>query len=120
MATTGSFNSFARMEALVSMHGIAHLSNASATWWPGGIGVGNPVPGLRVIFDREFGDAAGGVVNDANPAASVLEADAPGVARNHTMRITRDGESLARDYRVLKASPDGTGWVLLELQELGA
>lgn len=120
MATAGSLNSFACLEALVSRHGIAHLSNASATWWPGGMGVGEPVDGLRVLFDRSFGDVAGGVVNDANPVASVLEADAPTIGRNHTLRITRDGETLARDYRVTSAMPDGTGWVQVQLQELGA
>lgn len=111
---------FVDLEARLNLAAKARLSNASATWWPGGMGVGEPVNGLRVLFDRSFGDVAGGAVNDANPVASVLEADAPTIGRNHTLRITRDGETLARDYRVTMASPDGTGWVQVQLQELGA
>lgn len=111
---------FVDLEARLNLAARARLSNASATWWPGGVGVGVPLEGLRVLFDRSFDDVAGGVVNDANPVASVLEVDVLGIGRDHALRITRDGEALARDYRVTKATPDGTGWVQVQLQELGA
>lgn len=120
MATAAALNSFARLEAMVSTACMVHLANAQAIHWPGGIGVGAPVPGLRVIFDRSFGEFAGDVVNDADPVAAVLEADAPGLARGDALRITKDGETIARDYRVTKATPDGTGWVPVQLQEIAA
>lgn len=118
MATTAALNSFARLEAMVSKACMAHLTNASATRWPGGFGVSAPVPGLRVIFDRAFGEFAGDSVSDAEPVAAILEADAPGLARNDALRITKDGEAIFRDYRVVKVSPDGTGWAQLQLQEI--
>lgn len=118
MPIAGSRNSFARLEAMVSRHSVAHLSNASATWWPGAIGDASPVLGVRVIFDREFSEFGGQTVNDANPVGSVHEPDVPGIRRDHVMQIQRDGEAIARTYRITKASPNGQGLVQLHFQEL--
>ena len=118
MPVIRSLNSFARLETLVSRHCMAHLSNASATWWLGAMGESDPVPGVRVTFDRESSEFAGDAVNAANPVASVYEADVPGIGRNSVLQIVRDGETVAHTFRVIKASPDGTGWVELQLQEL--
>lgn len=119
MATSGALNSFARLEALASTAGIAHLSNASATWWRGGLDMGIAVPGIRLIYDREANPGfADGAVVDAQPVASVLADDVPGIGRKCALRITRDmGDTTERLYTVLRAEPDGTGWVQVFLSE---
>lgn len=111
--------SFSALEARLSQAAKARLGNASATWWRGGIDMGAPVAGLRLIYDREasagFADRA---VVDAQPMASVLAEDAPGIARKCALRIVRDaGDTTPRLFNVLKAEADGTGWVQLYLTE---
>jgi hypothetical protein len=111
--------SFAALEARLNQAAKARISNAAATWWRGGMDMGVPVPGLRVIYDREsapgFGD---GTVVDAQSVASVLAEDAPGIGRKCALRITRDaGDTTPRLFTVLKAEPDGTGWVQVFLTE---
>jgi len=111
--------SFAALEARLNQAAKARISNASATWWPGGMGVGEPVPGLRLIYDREASPShADRSVIDAEPVASVLAADAPGIARRCALRITRDvGDTAPRLFSVLRAEADGTGWVQVYLTE---
>lgn len=111
--------SFAALEARLNQAAKARISNASATWWRGGMDMGQPVAGLRLIFDRSASAGhAGGAVVDVEPMASVLAEDAPGVGRKCALRITRDvGDTTERLYTVLRAEPDGTGWVHLFLTE---
>lgn len=111
--------SFAALEARLNQAAKARISNASATWWRGGMDMGQPVAGLRLIYDREaspgFGDST---VVDAQPVASVLADDAPGIGRKCALRITRDvGDTAPRLFNVLRAEPDGTGWVQVFLTE---
>ena len=111
--------SFAAIEARLNRAASARLSNASATWWRGGMDASAPVPGLRVILDRQThpGFADGGVM-DAQAMASLLAADCPGIARKCALHITRDaGDTTPRRYTVLRAEPDGTGWVHVYLTE---
>lgn len=119
MNTTAVLASFGKLEAMVASHAVAHLSNASATWWRGGMDTSAPVDGLRVIFDRETRSSYGdGVVADATPVARLLAADCPGIARKCALRITPDaGDTTERTYTVLRAEPDGTGWVQVYLTE---
>lgn len=111
--------SFAALETRLNQAAKARLSNASATWWHGGMGVGQPVSGLRLIFDREASpDNADQTVIDAEPVASVLSEDVPGIARKCALRIARDtGDTTERTYTVLRAESDGCGWVKLALTE---
>jgi hypothetical protein len=118
MPIAAPISPFGLLEALVSREVVRGLSNATATWWPGGQGVGVAVPGLRAIFDNEAQDGMSGMVNDLNPVASVLATEFPGVARRDALQILRDGEPLpGRVFVVEKAQPDGTGTVLLQLSE---
>lgn len=119
MPATAALTPFGRLEAMVSGHAVRHLSNASATWWRGGLDASAPVAGIRLIFDREtragFAEAA---VVDAQPVARLLAADCPGIGRKCALRITRDaGEPTERLYTVLRAEADGTGWVQVFLTE---
>lgn len=110
--------SFAAIEARLNLAARARLGNASATWWRGGIDMGAPVAGVRLIYDREATSHGDGVVIDAEPMASVLAQDAPGIGRKCALRITRDmGDTTTRLFTVLRAEPDGTGWVQVYLTE---
>lgn len=111
--------SFAALEARLNQAAKARISNASATWWRGGMDMSEPMAGLRVIYDREaspqFADSS---VVDAQPVASVLAEDAPGIGRKCALRITRDtGDTAPRLFTVLRAESDGTGWVQVYLTE---
>lgn len=111
--------SFAALEARLNQAVRARLSNASATWWRGGMDASSPVAGLRVIHDRPFTSTiADGAVLDAQPTASLLVTDCPGIARKCVLRITPDaGDGTERTYTVLRAEPDGNGWVNVYLTE---
>lgn len=110
--------SFAAIEARLNQAAKARISNASATWWRGGMDTSAPVSGLRAIFDRAGGQHADGAVLDAQPTVSILAADCPGIGRKCALRITPDaGEPTDRLYTVLRAEPDGTGWVQVYLTE---
>lgn len=111
--------SFAALEARLNQAAKARLGNASATWWRGGMDASAPVDGLRVIHDRpSVSTHADGGVLDAQPTASLLAADCPGIARKCALRITPDaGDTTERTYTVLRAEPDGTGWVQVYLTE---
>jgi hypothetical protein len=111
--------SFAALEQRLNLAAKARISNASATWWRGGIDMGVPVPALRLIYDREASPQfADRTVVDAQPVASVLADDAPGIARKCALRIVRDGGDMTpRLFNVLKVEPDGTGWIQLYLTE---
>ena len=111
--------SFARLEARLNQAAKARISNAGATWWRGGLGMGEPVAGLRLIYDREASPQfADRTVVDAQPVASVLAEDAPGIARKCALRVVRDGGDIEpRMFNVLRVEPDGTGWVQLYLTE---
>lgn len=119
MPVTAALPAFGGLEAMVSRHVARHLSNASATWWRGGLDASAPVAGIRLIFDRETRrDFAEGAVIDAQPVARLLAADCPGIGRKCVLRITRDGgDTTERLYTVLRAEPDGTGWVQVYLTE---
>ncbi len=120
MPATAAMPAFGSLEAMVSRHVARNLTNATATWWRSGMDMGfPPVAGLRVIYDREssprFSDSA---VVDAQPVASILAEDAPGIGRKCTLRITRDaGDTQPRLFNVLRAQSDGTGWVQVFLTE---
>lgn len=119
MPVTAALPAFGGLEAMVSRHVARNLSNASATWWRGGMDMGLPVAGLRVIYDREAAPRfADSTVVDAQPVASVLAEDAPGIGRKCALRITRDaGDTTPRLFTVLRAESDGTGWVQVYLTE---
>jgi hypothetical protein len=119
MPVTAALPAFGGLEAMVSRHVVRNLSNASATWWRGGLDASAPVAGIRLIFDRETRrDFAEGAVIDAQPVARLLAADCPGIGRKCALRITPDaGEPTDRLYTVLRAEPDGTGWVQVYLTE---
>jgi hypothetical protein len=118
MATLASPSPFGLLESMLASATVRHLSNATATWWPGGQAVGMAVPGLRVIFDRAAQDGLDHMVSDRNPAATVLDADFPGVRRKDALLIVRDGEpGPGQLFSVLERNPDGTGNVQLDLSE---
>lgn len=111
--------SFAAIEARLNQAAKARISNAGATWWRGGMDMGPAVAGLRLIYDREASPGfAEGAVVDAQPVASVLAEDAPGIGRKCALRITRDAvDTTPRLFTVLRAESDGTGWVQVYLTE---
>lgn len=118
MATAASTSPFGKLETMVAQQSIRHLSNASATWWPGGQGVGAPVPGLRVIHDREQGAVRDAMVNDFNPVVTLLESDVPGFRRGDALNIVRDGEvGSGHLFSVERASCDGRGLIQADLSE---
>lgn len=118
MATAASTSPFGMLEAMVSQQSIRHLSNAEATWWPGGQVVGSAVPGLRAIHDREQGGMGAPMVNDFNPVASFLASDVPGMARGDALQIRRDGDAGAGElFTVERVRANGRGLVQADLSK---
>lgn len=118
MATGVLASPFGSLETMVARESIRHLSNASATWWPGGQGVGTPVAGLRVIHDSEQGMAGAQMVNDFNPVATLLESDAQALKRGDVLNIIADRvEGPGLLFAVERARRDGRGFVVADLSE---
>lgn len=111
--------SFAALQSRANLAARARLGNATASWWAGGVAAGAPVAGLRVVFDRETsGRFADQSVVDAQPVASLLAMDAPGLARRDALHITPDGVTTAAlEYTVQRVEADGLGWVQVYLTE---
>lgn len=113
-------STFSALELRATRAAVRRTSNATAVWSAGGVGVGAPVSGIRVVFDSAAEPGMGGMVNAANPIASVFAHDMPGAKRGDGVSITRDatefGTPSALAYEVVKAEPDGSGLLVLELQ----
>lgn len=128
---------FAVLEQRLNRVAASHLSNASAVWFAGGLGHGTPVPGLRVVFDREGGPGLDGLVNDFNPVVSVYAADMPGAKRGDYIEVSPDNSDVLTDswyiyftktrgdfsvlaFEVSRVLSDGTGLLVLHLVREGA
>ena len=71
----------------------------------------NGATSVPVIFDSEYIEALRGVVEGSGPVALCAAADVPGIAHGDTQVI--DGVT----YKVRGVEPDGTGLVLLRLEQ---
>lgn len=113
-------STFATLELRATRAAVRRTSNATAVWSAGGVGVGAPVPGIRVVFDNAAEPAMGSMVNGTDPVASVFAPDMPGAKRGDALSITRDatdfGAPSAVVYSIAQARPDGSGLLVLELQ----
>ena len=110
---------FALLERSLNRTTVSMLGNASATWWPGGLAAGQPRHGIRVVFDRESVDVLERGVNDRNPVASAAESDLAGARRGDALEVLKDGERVPLMFDVVRAAPDGTGLLVLDLREGG-
>lgn len=117
-------STFATLELRATRVAVKRTSNATAVWYAGGMAVGAPVSGVRVVLDRSVEGASGGMVNDATPVASVFAPDMPGAKRGDALSITPDPTALgappAADFEVKEARADASGLLVLELCALGA
>ena len=64
-----------------------------------------------VIFDGPYLEALGNAVEGSGPVALAIAAEVPAVAQGDTLTIG------ATEYTVRGVEPDGTGLVLLRLEE---
>lgn len=64
-----------------------------------------------VIFDAEYLEAIGNYVEGRAPVALAIAAEVPSVAQGQSLVIG------ATTYKVRGVEPDGTGFVLLRLEE---
>lgn len=110
---------FGQLERSLNRTTVSMLGNARATWWPGGLGGGQPRSGIRVVFDRESVDVLERGVNERNPVASANEADMAGARRGDALEVLKDGESVPLMFGIVRAAPDGTGLLVLDLREGG-
>lgn len=118
MATGVLPSPFGSLETMVAQESIRHLSNATATWWPGGQGVGTPVAGLRVIHDSEQGMGGAQMVNDFNPVATLLESDVQAMKRGDVLNIVADRVGGPGSlFAIERVRRDGRGLVVADLSE---
>lgn len=117
-------STYATLELRATRAAVKRTSNATAVWYAGGLAVGTPVPGIRVVLDRSIEGAAGGMVNDAQPVASIFAPDMPEAKRGDALSITPDptamGTPAATDFEVKNARADAAGLLVLDLHALGA
>lgn len=71
----------------------------------------NSATTVNGIFDREYGEALGNVVEGTTPVFLCALADLPSVDHDDTLLID------ATTYKVKGVEPDGTGVVLLRLEK---
>lgn len=72
-----------------------------------------------VIFDDDYAEPLGDYVEGNSPAVTAIAAEVPGVAQGQTLAITATpGLGVpGGTYKVRGVKPDGTGLVLLKLEE---
>jgi hypothetical protein len=110
---------FALLERGLNRTAVSLLGNASATWWQGGLSAGRPRHGIRVVFDRESVDVLDRGVNDRNPVISASEADMDGARRGDALELLMDGQMVPQMFSIVRAAPDGTGLLVLDLRDGG-
>lgn len=71
----------------------------------------NGANSVNVIFDAEYTEALRGVVEGSGPTALCAASSMPGVAHGDTLVVN------GTTYKVRGVEPDGTGVVLLRLEE---
>jgi hypothetical protein len=110
---------FAALEQRLNRVAVSHLANATVAWRSGAAG-GVWVTDLRVVFARQSSPGLEGLVNDANPVLAAFEGVMPEAARGDLVDVTLDSTGQTKRFEVVRASPDGTGLLVLHLIDEGS
>lgn len=99
---------FAALETRINLAVSSRLANAQAA-----IAGAAPVAG---IFERRAGDALS-YISGNRPVFQCAESLAADVQEGDVIHITTDTGTVLFDGEVARVEPDGSGWLLLQLQE---
>lgn len=102
---------FAALEDRLNDRTVARAVNAVASWVSGQFAPEE----FGVVFDNDSLIGVEGVAIGRNPVATFLSSSAPTIRRGDQFAVTQRG--VTANYWVLKALPDGTGMVSVQLTE---
>jgi len=100
---------FARLESRLNAAACARLANAQASI--------NGAAAVAGFFDRQHADALG-YVSGSRPVFQAPESLLGSVLEGDAIDISKDDGTPLFAGEISRAEPDGSGWVVLNLQEM--